>query len=302
MSETMREAFGRTATDLVHTDPDVAVVLAVISRDLFGVSDRIVDVGIAEQCMVGIAAGMALAGLRPIVHSITPFLVERPYEQIKTDLVLQRLPAVLVSTGASYDYASEGGTHSGHGDVAVLHALPDVEIHVPGTTAEAETALRVTYRRDAVSYIRLSASDNGMSNADASVLRYGAGATVVAVGPMLAPVLAATEGLDVTVLYTSVVRPFDGAALAAAVRRAEDLPGAHADARPGGHPVVTVEPYAGEVLVPAVLDALAPRPVRLVRIGVPRAGAGHYGTPADHDRTHRLDPASLRERIAAVVA
>jgi transketolase len=290
--ETMREAFARTATDLVRTDPDAVVVLAVISRELFPVGDRvvdgrIVDVGIAEQCLIGVAAGMAMTGLRPIVHSIAPFLVERPYEQIKADLVLQRLPAVLVSTGASYDYASDGGTHSGHGDVAVLHALPGVGIRVPGTAAELEAVLRETYRRDEVTYLRMSTADNGEPHADASVLRHGGRATVVAVGPMLAPVLAATEGLDVTVLYTSTVRPFAGAALAAVA---------------GEGPVVTVEPYAGEVLLGAVLDALAPRPVRVVPIGVPRAVAGHYGTPADHDRTHRLDPASLRDRIAAVLA
>jgi transketolase len=251
---------------------------------------RVLDVGIAEQCMVGVAAGLAMTGFRPIVHTITPFLVERPYEQIKADLVLQRLPAVLVSTGASYDYAGGGGTHSGHGDVAVLHALPDVEIHVPGTGAELESLLRRTHRRDAVTYLRMSTSDNGVSLVDepggSVVLRRGTAATIVAVGPMLGPVLTATEGLDVTVLYTATVRPFDGAALAAVA---------------GDAPVVTVEPYAGEVLLPAVLAALAPRPVRIVPIAVPRAIAGHYGTAADHDRTHRLDPASLRERIAAVL-
>jgi transketolase len=101
---------------------------------------------------------------------------------------------------------------------------------------------------------------------------------------------AATSPLDVEwALYDRVLRlrPFDGAALAAVA---------------GDAPVVTVEPYAGEVLVPAALAALAPRPVRLLPIGVPRAIARHYGTAADPGRTHGLDPASLRERIAAVLA
>jgi transketolase len=291
VTETMRAAFARTTTDLIRNDPDVAVALAVISADLFEEAaahapERVVDVGIAEQTLIGVTAGLAMTGLRPIAHSIAPFLVERPYEQIKDDLVLQQLPAVLVSTGASYDYASDGGTHSGRGDVAVLHALPGVEIHVPGTAAELEAMLRVTYRRDAVTYLRMSTAVNGEPHADGSVLRRGSRATVVAVGPMLAPVLAAVADLDVTVLYAATVRPFDGAALAAVT---------------GDGPVVTVEPYAGEVLVPAVLAALAPRPARVVPIGVLRAGAGHYGTRADHDRTHGLDAAALRERITAVL-
>jgi transketolase len=296
VTETMRDAFARTTSDLIRTDADVAAVFAVVSASMFHevaaeAPTRVVDVGIAEQCMVGVAAGLAMTGFRPVVHTIAPFLVERPYEQIKDDLVLQRLPAVLVSTGASYDYASDGGTHSAHGDVAVLHALPDVQIHVPGTGAELETLLRRTYRRDAVTYLRMSTSDNGVAYVDgpgtAVVLRRGTAATVVAVGTMLAPVLAATEGLDVSVLYTATVRPFDGATLAAVA---------------GDAPVVTVEPYAGEVLLPAVLAALAPRPVRVVPIAVPRGIARQYGTAADHDRAHRLDPASLRERVAAVLA
>jgi transketolase len=295
VTETMRDAFARTTSDLIRTDPEVAAVFAVVSASMFDevaaeAPTRVLDVGIAEQCMVGVAAGLAMTGFRPIVHTITPFLVERPYEQIKVDLVLQRLPAVLVSTGASYDYASDGGTHSGHGDVAVLHALPDVEIHVPGTGAELEALLRRTYRRDTVTYLRMSTSDNGVAHVDepggSVVLHHGTAATVVAVGPMLGPVLAATEGLDVTVVYTATVRPFDATALAAVA---------------GDAPVITVEPYSGEVLLPAVLTALGPRPVRVVPIAVPRGTARHYGTAADHDRTHGLDAAALRERIAAVL-
>jgi hypothetical protein len=84
-------------TDLIRTDPDVAAVFAVVSASLFDevaaeAPTRVLDVGIAEQCMIGVAAGLAMTGFRPIVHTITPFLVERPYEQIKDDLVLQRLP------------------------------------------------------------------------------------------------------------------------------------------------------------------------------------------------------------------
>ena len=145
--ETMREAFGATSVELLDDDPRVAVVLADISLAFFATArrrhpDRVVNVGIREQLMVSVAAGMALEGMRPIVHTLTPFLVERPYEQIKLDLGHQGVGAVLVGSGGSYDYAESGRTHQAPADVAVMAALPGMSIHVPGHAAEVEPLLR----------------------------------------------------------------------------------------------------------------------------------------------------------------
>ena len=114
-SETMRERFTRVTAQALDSDPRLAVVLADIGVDGFeaaGASQRhpqrVINVGIREQLMIGVAGGLAQEGMRPVVHSYAPFLVERPFEQIKLDLGHQDVGALLVSTGASYD-ASRGG-------------------------------------------------------------------------------------------------------------------------------------------------------------------------------------------------
>ena len=117
----MRDTFIRTTTALLDDDPRTAVVLADISADAFAPAavrhpDRVLNMGIREQLMLGAAGGLALTGLRPYVHSYAPFVVDRAYEQIKLDLVHQGVGAVLVSIGASYDGSAEGYTHMSPGD------------------------------------------------------------------------------------------------------------------------------------------------------------------------------------------
>src|SRR5215471_2483025 len=143
----MRERFSRVATELLDTDPKVAVVLADITADAFEPArqrhpDRVVNVGIREQLLISASAGMALAGMRPIAHTFASFLVERPFEQIKLDLNHQGAGAILVSSGASFDYSSSGRTHQSPGDVALLGTLPGWTVHVPGHPDEAERMLR----------------------------------------------------------------------------------------------------------------------------------------------------------------
>ena len=135
-------------------------VTAEIGTTPHGPHPRHFNVGSREQLMIGVAAGLALEGYRAVAHSYTPFLVERPYEQIKLDLGHQDLGAVLVSTGASYDAASAGRTHQAPEDVAALAALPGWTIHVPGHADEAERLFRHAIRGDDRVYIRLSEEMN----------------------------------------------------------------------------------------------------------------------------------------------
>ena len=110
--------------------------------------------------MIGVAAGLALEGYRPIAHSYTPFLVERPYEMLKLDLGHNDLGAVLVSIGASYDAAPEGRTHQAPEDVALVAALPGWTIHVPGHVDELDVLFAQALGGDGRVYVRLSEETN----------------------------------------------------------------------------------------------------------------------------------------------
>ena len=120
----MRERFYDRVTAALDEDDRVALVMAEIGVASVPEHERVINVGIREQLMIGVAAGLAFEGLRPVVHSYTPFLVERPYEQVKLDLGHQDVGAVLVSTGASYDGARSGRTHQAPGSVSSSATSP----------------------------------------------------------------------------------------------------------------------------------------------------------------------------------
>jgi len=289
---TMREQACATASELFRNEERVVLVLGEISLGYFEgafrlAPERAVNVGIMEQCMIGVAAGFAMEGLLPIVHTITPFLVERPLEQLKLDFGYQRLGGTFISVGASYDYSIEGPTHHSPGDVAVLSTIPGFEILVPGTAAETDRLIRATYSNGRPTYVRTSIRQNGQSlevePGRIEVIRRGnrPAATVLAVGPMLTPVLEASAGLDVSILYATSVFPFDGETL---LREAGDL-------------VIAVEPFQEGTLAPRIAEALADRPTRIRSIGAPRRYLIGYGTPDELNAAAGLDVADIRRRL-----
>jgi transketolase len=287
-----RQRFDEVVPWILAEDRRLALVLAEIGYGYLdpaaaeGIAERIVNVGIREQLMIGTAAGLAMTGLRPIVHTFAPFLLERPFEQVKLDLGHQDVGAVLVSAGGSYGVSQGGQTHFGPRDVALIDTLSGWTVHVPGHADEAERLLRRAVRGDDRVYIRLDVAANqrasDVEHDRMTVVRRGSRATVVAVGPMLDRVLAATEGRDVTVLYAATVRPFDAETL----RRVITTPD-----------VVLAEPYLAGTSTHLVAQALGGVRHRVLGLGVARDERRRYGTPSEHDAMHGLDTTGLRRSI-----
>jgi transketolase len=288
---TMRKRFYDLAARALDDEPRIALVLAEIGVSELPRHERVFNVGIREQLMIGVAAGLAFEGLRPVVHSYAPFVVERPYEQIKLDLGHQDVGAVLVSTGASYDGSQSGRTHQAPADVALLSALPGWTIQVPGHPDELEDAFASALAGDDRVYIRMSEESNAapMGGDRLTVVRRGSpdAPVVVAVGPTFDEALAATGDLDATVAYLSTVRPFDAEGLRALVRAPD---------------VVLVEPYLAGTSAAEVAAALADRPHRLLSLGVPNVELRRYGSGREHRAAHGLDAAGIRHAVHEFVA
>jgi len=289
---TMREQFVATTVELLDDDPRTAVVLADISTDAFADAavrfpERVLNMGIREQLMVSAAGGLALAGLRPIVHSYAPFAVSRAYEQLKLDLSHQDVGAVVVSIGASHDSATSGRTHYAPEDVALFDTLPGWHVHVPAHVDEVDPLLREAVADGGRHYIRLT--EHAVPRAP-SALPARPRAVVVAVGPTIAAASQAVRRLDATVLPVTTVRPFPAQALRRAVFELD-----------GGADVVLVEPYYAGTSAHEVAAALPDVRHRLLSLGVGRRDLRRYGTAAEHDAAHGIDAQGLRRSIRAFV-
>ncbi|MCX5998139.1 MAG: hypothetical protein NTU41_00720 [Chloroflexi bacterium] len=291
----MRKQFVRTLEDLMAQDERLVLLLGDIGvfgfRNAFNLyPERIYNIGICEQAMTSLAAGLAKEGLIPVLHSIAPFVVERCFEQLKIDLCYQNLPAKIVSVGASYDYAAAGCTHHCPGDVAVLQALPGMEIVVPGMPAEFDRLFRAAYANSHPTYFRLSERSNqhscNVGFGRAEVVQHGGLATVIAVGPTLDRVLDATQQLDVTVLYYTTVAPFDRYTLRENCQTGK---------------IVLVEPYYAGVLVADIHSALGRTPIVIESIGVPHKFLTDYGHAEQHDESIGLTAENIRSRVQEII-
>lgn len=274
----MRRQLVKTIESMMAEDERLVLLLGDIGvfgfRNAFArFPGRVYNIGILEQATISLAAGLAAEGFIPVFHSIAPFTVERAYEQIKIDFGYQKLNGVIISVGASYDYAALGCTHQCPGDVAILKAIPGMRIVVPGSAAEFDELFKQAYSGDYPIYFRLAEQAHSTSIpvtfGKSAVLREGKLGTVVVVGPLLDMVLEAARTMDLTVIYYTTLEPFDRETLLANAK---------------GDRVAIVEPFYEGTLCHEVVSAFgASRSIRILPIGVPREFRRSYGTVQQQD-------------------
>jgi len=144
MRNMFAEALYREATE----NPDVFIVVADISpvgnmaKFRTEYPERFINVGVAEQSMIGICAGLALKGCQPFAYTIATFSLYRPFEMVRDDLCYQNLPVTVVGMGAGVIYSDHGGTHHTMEDIAIAGAIPNMQIVAPCDPAEVAEATR----------------------------------------------------------------------------------------------------------------------------------------------------------------
>lgn len=221
----MRNAFADEVTRLVKADPRVMLLSGDIGNRLFDKlraqsPSQFLNCGVAEQNMMGVAAGMGLSGLLPIVYTIAPFTTSRCLEQIKVDVAYHRAPVIIVGTGSGLSYASLGPTHHSLEDFAILRAIPNLQILAPWDTISLRVCLRMALQSNKPTYIRIGKKGEADLSEVQSVPAIGSGSTlfegsqlcIIAVGTVAHEAQSAGKrlnqlGFKVNVTITHTVKP-----------------------------------------------------------------------------------------------
>jgi transketolase len=185
--------------------------------------DRYIDCGIAEQNMVGVAAGLALGGKIPIVHSFACFISMRAIEQVRTSVAYPQLNVKFYVSHGGLSPGTAGTTHHAIEDIAIMRAIPNMTVLVPGDAKEARQALTAALSHHGPVYLRFSASDaedvygvnNNFQIGKATQLRYGNDVTIITTGTLMfegvnaSDVLLQDHKIGARVLQMSSIKPID---------------------------------------------------------------------------------------------
>jgi transketolase len=301
----MRTAFIEALTELAADDPRITLVVGDLG---FGVvadfakrfPRQYLNVGVAEQNMTGVAAGMAMAGRIVFTYSIANFPTLRCLEQIRSDVCYHATNVVVVAVGGGLSYGALGMSHHATEDIAILRSLPQMTVIAPGDPVETKAAVEAAAAGIGPVYLRLGRAGEPLVHqepidwrlGEALTVRSGDDVTLISTGAMLhtatqaADALAA-DGISVGVLSMHTVKPLDTEAILESARRTQRI--------------VTLEEHSllgglGSAVAEALCEADV-RNVRFQRIGLPSEFSRHIGSQEYLQRVYGLDVESVTRRV-----
>lgn len=303
----MRAAFSDALVRLAKGDPNVLLLTGDHGYALFDpfrkeCPAQYINAGIAEQNMVGMAAGLARAGFRPFVYGLSAFIPVRVIEQIKLDVAHDNLPVVFIGDGAGFVYSHLGTSHQSTEDIACTRAIPDLAVHSPADRFEVAACMQLAYDSKSAVYLRMGKSDRGDVHTATLSTKVG-DLLPVKPGHLKDIVFIATGSLVRTAMMIA----------------AESYPGAAVWSAPFIKPinqqqVVEICAHAKTVVVleehsilgglGSVITEIASEfaPVRILRIGVNDRFSHYCGTYDYLLKEHGLDRAAIEQRIAVFCA
>jgi transketolase len=203
----MRKAFIQTLEHLAEKDKDIYLLTGDLGFSVFEefakkFPKRFINCGLTEQSMASIAAGLALAGKKPYIYSIVPFVTMRCFEQIRNDICLQNLNLKIVGVGTGLAYGALGATHYAIEDISIFRPLPNICIFSPGDSVETEQIILQSYKNKLPAYIRLDKTENFLADpkikikiSEPNTILNGADGLILSTGACLKEALTAAQKL-----------------------------------------------------------------------------------------------------------
>lgn len=297
----MRDAFSDALVRLALADPKVLLLTGDHGYALFDefrkrCPDQYINAGIAEQNMVGMAAGLARVGFRPFVYGLAAFVPIRTVEQIKLDIAHDDLAVVLLGDGAGFVYSHLGTSHQSTEDIACTRAIPGLAVLSPSDRFEMTSSMDYAYAANGPVYLRMGKSDRGDVHAEpvqalraGGLLQVRAGRSdrpgLIATGSMVRTAVDVAQALELSVWSAPVLKPLLAEDVCAAARATSGL--------------VTLEEHSVLGGLGAAVTEITSEhePVRVLRIGVLDRFSEHCGTYDYLLREHGLDTDSVRARV-----
>lgn len=296
----MRNAFSDALVAAAVADPKVLLLTGDHGYALFdpfrkACPKQYINCGVAEQNMVGVAAGLAKAGYKPVVYGLAAFVPIRVLEQIKIDVCYENLPVILIGDGAGLVYSHLGTSHQSTEDIACTRAIPELTVLSPADRFEMTATMQLAFNAAAPVYLRMGKSDRGdvhtgpvqMQAGELLQVRKGAQRlAMLATGSMVKTALEiANQGLDAEVWSVPSVKPLSRQQLAAICGRVDRL--------------ITLEEHSvmgglGAAVAEAVADI---RPLPICRIGVEDRFSASCGTWDHLLAEHGLDLDAVKGKI-----
>lgn len=302
----MRNTFSETLYAEATANPDIYIVVADISpagsmaKFSSEYPERFINVGVAEQTMIGIAAGLALKGCQPFAYTIATFSLYRPFEMIRDDLCYQNLPVTVVGMGAGVIYSTLGGTHHTQEDIAIASALPNMQVLAPCDPLECIEATRWCARqKNGPVYLRIGKAGEPVLTAQAEpwqfgklrYLRRGSDVCILTYGVITAMAVEiadklAAQGRSVSLVSAHTLKPLDRDGITAALQQHRHVVVIEEHAPQGGL-APQVKQIAWDVRASCRLDTFT----------LQDAFIHNYGSTNDLLAAHGLSP----ERILAAI-
>lgn len=302
-----RDAYGQTLAELAATDEKLVVLDADLAKSTKtaefakAAPERFVEMGIAEQNMIGVAAGLATLGKHVFCSSFAIFAVGRAFEQVRNALAYPGLPVTVAATHAGITVGEDGATHQAIEDIALMRAVPNMTVVVPTDARETAQAVKALAEYDKPAYLRLGRlavetvmpADYQFTIGKGYVLREGSDAVIFACGLMVQEAMyaaeqLAAEGINITVANMATVKPLDTELV---IHLAEKCKA-----------VVTAEEHniiGG--LGSAVAEVLSENcPTPLLRVGVADS-FGQSGKPAELMAEYNLTAAAIAAKVREVI-